>query len=279
MPKISDFIGQISDADAGDLPPGAAISQKNVSTTSAGKLRVRGGMQPATFTSTTTISASSYHTFQRMCFCKTRQGDLIGVNGIERGFRWDGATTNVEALGITAPALAPAIASAFIDTSDKGRDISGIVTDSGKYKVTSTGSHGLSNGDVVRLGNVVGTGSMANDLNGQSFTVESASGSVFTLSDTVFDGGYTSGGTWSQDGFGATAGDYVFGYRYIDDTTTAVSSSLTGLTKITALENDDFTWSSLSTTTEARGQYKLELFRSTAGVTNVLFKVATITAL
>jgi hypothetical protein len=276
MPKISDFIGQISDADAGDLPPGAAISQKNVSTTSAGKLRVRGGMQPATFTSTTTISASSYHTFQRMCFCKTRQGDLIGVNGIERGFRWDGATTNVEALGITAPALAPAIASAFIDTSDKGRDISGIVTDSGKYKVTSTGSHGLSNGDVVRLGNVVGTGSMANDLNGQSFTVESASGSVFTLSDTVFDGGYTSGGTWSQDGYGATAGDYVFGYRYIDDTTTAVSSSLTGLTKITALENDDFTWSSLSTTTEARGQYKLELFRSTAGVTNVLFKVATI---
>ena len=117
---------------------------------------------------------------------------------------------------------------------------------------------------------------MANDLNGQSFTIESASGSVFTLSDTVFDGVYTSGGTWSQDGFGATAGDYVFGYRYIDDTTTAVPSSLTGLTKITALENDDFTWSSLSTTTEARGQYKLELFRSTAGVTNVLFKVATI---
>ena len=104
MPKISDFLGQISDADAGDLPPGAAISQKNVSTTSAGKLKVRGGMQPATFTSTATISASNYHTFQRMCFCKTRQGDLLGVNGIDRGFRWDGSTANVEALGLTAPA-------------------------------------------------------------------------------------------------------------------------------------------------------------------------------
>ena len=275
MPKISDFIGQISDADAGDLPPGAAISQKNVSTTSAGKLRVRGGMQPATFTSTTTISASSYHTFQRMCFCKTRQGDLIGVNGIERGFRWDGSTTNVEALGITAPASAPSVAAANLNTADKGKAISGIADASTLYRVTSS-SHGLADGDTVRLGNVVGTGSMANDLNGQSFTVANKTSSTFDLADTTFDGGYTSGGTWSQDGFGATAGDYVFGYRYIDDTTTAVPSSLTGLTKVTASENDFFTWSSLSTTTEARGQYKLELFRSTAGVTNVLFKVATI---
>ena len=275
MPKISDFLGQISDADAGDLPPGAAISQKNVSTTSAGKLKVRGGMQPATFTSTSTISASNYHTFQRMCFCKTRQGDLLGVNGINRGFRWDGSTANVEALGLTAPASAPSIAATNLDTADKGKAITGIADASTLYRVTSSG-HGLSDGDTVRLGNVVGTGSMANDLNGQSFTVANKTTNTFDLADTTFDGGYTSGGTWSQDGFGATAGDYVFGYRYIDDTTTAVPSSLTGLTKVTASENDFFTWSSLSTTTEARGQYKLELFRSTAGVTNVLFKVATI---
>jgi len=275
MPKISDFLGQISDADAGDLPPGAAISQKNVSTTSAGKLKVRGGMQPATFTSTTTISGSNYHTFQRMCFCKTRQGDLLGVNGIDRGFRWDGATANVEALGITAPALAPTIVAAALNTADKGKAITDVTDASGLYRITS-GSHGLSDGDTVRLGNVVGTGSMSNDLNGQSFTVANKATNTFDLDGTVFDGGYTSGGTWSQDGYGATAGDYVFGYRYIDDTTTAVPSSLTTLKKVTASENDFFTWSSLSTTTEARGQYKLELFRSTAGVTNVLFKVATI---
>jgi len=278
MPKISDFLGQISDADAGDLPPGAAISQKNVSTTSAGKLKVRGGMQPATFTSTSTISASNYHTFQRMCFCKTRQGDLLGVNGIDRGFRWDGSTANVEALGLTAPASAPSIASANLNTADKGKALTSPYVEnngSGLYQITSS-SHGLSDGDTVRLGNIVGTGSMANDLNGQSFTVANKSTNKFDLADTSFDGGHTSGGTWSQDGFGATAGDYVFGYRYIDDTTTAVPSSLTGLTKVTASENDFFTWSSLSTTSEARGQYKLELFRSTAGVTNVLFKVATI---
>jgi len=194
MPKISDFLGQISDADAGDLPPGAAISQKNVSTTSAGKLKVRGGMQPATFTSTTTISGSNYHTFQRMCFCKTRQGDLLGVNGIDRGFRWDGATTNVEALGLTAPASAPTIVAAALDTAGKGKAISDVTDASGLYRIASSG-HDLSDGDTVRLGNVVGTGSMSNDLNGQSFTVANKTSSTFDLADTSFDGGYTSGGT------------------------------------------------------------------------------------
>ena len=265
MPRISNFLGQVSNADSGDIPAGASQSQKNVSTTTAGELRVRGGIQPVSFSATRTISNSAYHTFQRMCFCKTRFGDLVAVNGIDRGFRWDGVTETVEDLGITAPAAAPSIARAQIEASDKGYGISNITDNSGQYQITSDSATGLSNGDKVRIGNVVGTLAMPNDLNGQVFTIESASGSVFTLSGTTFEGVYDSGdeGTWSKaydgsdataDGYGATAGNYVFGYRYIDNTSSPVPSSMSALTTVTALTGDQFTWSSLSTTTETRVQ-------------------------
>ena len=275
MPRISNFTGLMTDMDSGDVPPGSATSMQNVSTTAAGTLKPRLGIQPATFTSTSTISSSNYHTFQRLCFCKTRRGDLIAVNGIDRGFRWDGKTAAVELLGITAPAAAPTIARAALNTADKGKPITGIANASGLYRITSNG-HSLSDGDTVRIGNVVATGAIANDLNGQSFTISNSATNTFDLVGTSFDGSYSSGGTWSQSGYGATAGTYVCGYRYIDNTSTAIPSSLTGLTTVTALENDFFSWSSLSTTTETRAQHKVELYRSAAGVTNVLYKVATI---
>jgi hypothetical protein len=109
MLAIRDFRGQISNADPIDVPPGGAVRQMNLSTTKTGVLAVRQGMQPATFASTATISAAAFHTFQRLCFCKTRQGDLLGVNGIDRGFRWDGMTSAVEALGMDPPAAAPTV--------------------------------------------------------------------------------------------------------------------------------------------------------------------------
>jgi len=276
MPSISDFSGLITDIDKGDVPPGGATEMSNVSTTAAGKLVPRKGIQPASFDSTSTLSSSNYNTFSRICFCKTRRGDVIGVNGVDRGFRWDGKTANVEDLGITAPAAAPSIAASNIAEADKGGAITGIANNSGIYRVTSAG-HGLGNGDTVRIGNVTATGAMANDLNGQSFTIEGVTTNTYDLSNTSFDGAYTSGGTWSKSGFGTTAGTYVCGYRYIDDTTTAIPSSLSSLTTVTVTENQKLDWSSLSTTTEARAQHKVELYRSAAGVTNVLFRVATLT--
>jgi hypothetical protein len=46
-----------------------------------------------------------------MTFARGRYGDIYGVNGLERGFRWDGITANVEKLGLTAPATKPTITS------------------------------------------------------------------------------------------------------------------------------------------------------------------------
>lgn len=44
-----------------------------------------------------------------MCFARGPNGDLYGVNGLDRGVRWDGVSAEVEQLGITAPASAPTV--------------------------------------------------------------------------------------------------------------------------------------------------------------------------
>jgi hypothetical protein len=44
-----------------------------------------------------------------MTMARGRNGDLYGVNGLQRGFRWDGVTVSVEQLGISAPALPPVV--------------------------------------------------------------------------------------------------------------------------------------------------------------------------
>ena len=55
MPKIKVFKGLVTDADAGDLPGGAASDQTNLITTKYGEISPREGIQPATFSSEKTI--------------------------------------------------------------------------------------------------------------------------------------------------------------------------------------------------------------------------------
>ena len=267
MPSINNFHGVMSNVDGNDVPVGASQDQKNVSTIKPGVLTPRKGIQPASFTSSDTLTTSAFNTFQKMCFCKTRLGDVIGVNGVERGFRWDGITDNVEQLGITAPAAAPTV------TTVNGTTITDVDNSSGLYKVHS--GNALSDGDVVLIGGIVGTGAMPGDLNGKKFTVVNRSSSDFELSGTTFDGSYTSGGFWQPDGKGATKGDYIFSYRYFDDTGVPVYSPVSGDTEVEAETCQTFSWGGLSTTTESR-VVGLELWRSTAGVTNTLYRIATL---
>ena len=56
--------------------------------------------------------STGWNVARRLCMAKTRFGDLIGVNGIDRGFRWDGITSATEELGMDAPTVAPTIAQA-----------------------------------------------------------------------------------------------------------------------------------------------------------------------
>lgn len=51
----------------------------------------------------------SFSSSGRMTMARGRNGDLYGVNGLERGFRWDGISASVEQLGISSPASPPLV--------------------------------------------------------------------------------------------------------------------------------------------------------------------------
>lgn len=61
----------------------------------------------------TQISSSAFSTAVPMTFARGRYGDIYGVNGVERGLRWDGVTANVEQLGLSAPASNPTVAPSY----------------------------------------------------------------------------------------------------------------------------------------------------------------------
>lgn len=144
--EIKDWQGLITAADAHDLPHGAAQSQLNLQCLNAGSLTARPGIRKSSTYSGSTSNdiisqftyqsplddwivtvdtngdikarksgtirtlASGVSTFAPWYFTRTRKGDLIGVNGIDRGIRWDGITSAAEELGITGPTSACSVA-------------------------------------------------------------------------------------------------------------------------------------------------------------------------
>lgn len=125
----------------------------------------------------TQISGSAFTA--PICFARGRNGDVYGVSGQERGFRWDTVTAQVEQLGITAPSAAPTVTAstanakyylAGIDVTDGGfgYEVEPIVKIGGGGSVTisftaaySTGTftssaHGMANGTAVTLTAITG---------------------------------------------------------------------------------------------------------------------------
>lgn len=269
MSRITNFHGLMSNVEELDVPAGAAQSQDNVTTVTPGVLRARKGIQDPGLTSPTTIG-SGYNTFQPFSFAKSRDGDLIAVNGVDRGWLWDGVSAAVVDLGITAPDVAPTV------TTENILSISNVTDNGGEYQITTSSSHGLTTGDIVRIAGITATGGMDTALNGESFTITNQTATTFTLDGTSFTGTYTSGGRVAPPDEGATAGNYVVGYRWVDDDGPITKySSLSPLATVTANEGEAFDWDTIPNSGESRVT-KLELFRSTSGVTNVLYKIATI---
>lgn len=110
--RIPTFLGLQTNRDAREVEPGASSAQMNVATNVPGTLAVRKGIRPYEFDSTDTISTTAFNTFRRLCFCRARNGDLFGVNGLDKPFRWDGYTATVEEAGIRAPTAAPTVSTA-----------------------------------------------------------------------------------------------------------------------------------------------------------------------
>jgi hypothetical protein len=77
----------------------------------------------------TKITTSAFSTSHPLSFARGRNGDVYGVNGEDRGFRWDGIAAEVELIGISAPASAPTLKA---DTKAPKSYVSSIdVTDGG----------------------------------------------------------------------------------------------------------------------------------------------------
>jgi len=140
---------------------------------------------------------TGYNTFQPLCMMPTTLRELIGVNGVERGFRWKGVTTSADLLGIDPPAAAPTVAMPV--------------------------------------------------------------------------------------GGAATAGIYAVAYRFVEDrdgefgterfsNLSDDATSLSGLTYVTAVANDKFSWTALSARTQTRTNF-VELWRSAVDDDAVLFLV------
>jgi hypothetical protein len=99
-----------------------------------------------------------------MTFARGRNGDVYGVNGRNRGFRWDTVTATVEQLGISAPASAPTVTAS---SANARFFISGVEVIDGGYgyqkvpAITFTGSQASGSAvpaakAIVRKGRVVG---------------------------------------------------------------------------------------------------------------------------
>lgn len=71
----------------------------------------------------------------------------------------------------------------------------------------------------------------------------------------------------------ATAGAYLFGYRYID--AQGIGSNLSPLTSVTASDNDQFSWSGLVASTNTRVA-QIELYRTTSAESETIYRVAVI---
>lgn len=137
------FKGLLTNLDVKDVPPGYMVEQDNFGHYTPGRLDVRKGIKllkdiwaltvsgTADFLSifgyitsqarwvvgektdgtvkavrdTTTVNSivTGLNTFQPVCFTQDQYGRLIGVNGTDRGFIWDGIAATAIKLGIESP--------------------------------------------------------------------------------------------------------------------------------------------------------------------------------
>lgn len=100
-----------------------------------------------------------------MTFARGRNGDIYGVNGYERGIRWDNITGTAEQLGISAPANKPTLA---VGSGSSKFYLSGIDVVDGGYGYTTEPRVRISGGVGVSC-----TGASATDVitcNNHGFT-------------------------------------------------------------------------------------------------------------
>ena len=142
---VNKWPGLMTNVDPHDLPAGAAQEQVNIQSLVLGQADVRKGIQrDASFSDSGAHEIITVYRYTHALgdflvtvdtngdvkarkgsvvktiktgvsftwpwsFNTTRSGDLIGVNGLDRGLRWDGYTAASEDLGLKAPTSSPGV--------------------------------------------------------------------------------------------------------------------------------------------------------------------------
>lgn len=219
-----------------------------------------------------------------LTMARGRNGDIYGVNGLQRGFRWNGTDASVEQLGISAPASAPTVTP---------------TTGTPKYYVQSVdvivAGFGYVKEPKVQIANSAG---VADGAGAAKARVEIESGTVFRAVVQDRGHGYSAQPAITVDapdgsaisGFTNTTavlrpvmrpaiqGKYWCAYRYIDDTPESaggpIASSLSQYAEVElSAPVEQLDWSNISAGSEARVS-KIELWRTTADQARVFYRVA-----
>lgn len=128
-----------------------------------------------------------------VCMFRGRFNDMYGVNGQDRGFRWDGDTPTLEPLGISKPLAPPSVATATATTGGYVRSVSIIAGGAGYFappEVKFSGG-GLTDGDPNHAT------ARAKIMNARviGMTVDSRGGRYSSAPSITFSGGVASGAT------------------------------------------------------------------------------------
>jgi len=137
------FKGLLTNLDAKDVPVGYFVEQSNIGNFRPGRLDVRKGLQYLKTAWSLTVSGTAdflsafgfiapqarwvvaektdgsvkairnngtindlvtgLNTFQPVCCCEDQYAHMLMVNGIERGYRWDGVSSTMVPLGVDSP--------------------------------------------------------------------------------------------------------------------------------------------------------------------------------
>ena len=140
-----------------------------------------------------TASVLSYAGTRPLSMFKGRGNDLYGVDGSGRGFRWDGETPHLEALGISRPESAPTIGVTAGTTAGGIRGMAIINGGAGYFSsptVTFTGG-GVTDGSTLHAaGRARISGARVIGM-----TIDSRGGHYSSPPQIVFSGGQGSGAT------------------------------------------------------------------------------------
>lgn len=184
-----------------------------------------------------TATVLSYGTTQPLCFFKGRWNDMYGVNGYGRGFRWDGDTPHLEALGISKPA---SLAAPTGSTASMKYYVSGVQMIDGGSGYSGTAVVGFTGGGATTQASGV-----AVMRDGRVSSVKmTARGEGYTAAPQVtFSGGLGTGAAFTCNALGSVAGlDITYagsGYTGTPALTIGNANGLTGYYVAVSIDSQD----------------------------------------